>query len=121
VTKDIGYELRCAPPIPFDSELARDLGFNAVKFLLGGGSGALINIQEGRLTPISLSDMIDPSTGKITVRYVDTNTESYEVALEYMIRLKPEDFEDEERVRKLAKTANLNPDEFTERFKYLVE
>jgi 6-phosphofructokinase 1 len=121
VTKDIGYELRCAPPIPFDSELARDLGFNAVKFLLGGGSGALINIQDGRLTPISLSDMIDSSTGKITVRYVDTNTESYEVALEYMIRLKPKDFQDEERVRKLAKTANLNPDEFTERFKYLVE
>jgi 6-phosphofructokinase 1 len=121
VTKDIGYELRCAPPIPFDSELARDLGFNAVKFLLGGGSGALINIQEGRLTPISLSEMIDPSTGKITVRYVDTNTESYEVALEYMIRLQPADFQDKERVRKLAKTANLTPDEFTERFKYLVE
>ncbi len=121
VTKDIGYELRCAPPIPFDSELARDLGFNAVKFLLQGGSGALINIQEGKLTPIPLSEMIDPSTGKITVRYVDTNTESYDVALEYMIRLKTEDFKDKERIRKLAKTANLTPDEFTEGFKYLVE
>lgn len=121
VTKDIGYELRCAPPIPFDSELARDLGFNAVKFLLQGGSGALINIQEGRLAPISLNEIMDPSTGKITVRYVDTNTESYEVALEYMIRLKSEDFKDKERVKKLATTANLTPDEFTKRFRYLVE
>lgn len=121
VTKDIGYELRCAPPIPFDSELARDLGFNAVKFLLQGGSGALINIQEGKLAPISLNEIMDPSTGKITVRYVDTNTESYEVALEYMIRLKPEDFKDKERVKKLATTANLTPDEFTKRFRYLVE
>ena len=121
VTKDIGYELRCAPPIPFDSELARDLGFGAVKFLLRGGSGALINIHERRLTPIPFSEMIDKSTGKITVRYVDTNTESYDVAREYMIRLKPEDFQDEEHVRKLAMTANLTPDEFTKRFKYLVE
>jgi 6-phosphofructokinase len=121
VTKDIGYELRCAPPIPFDSELARDLGFGAVRFLLRGGSGALINIQEGKLTPIPLNEMIDESTGKITVRYVDTNTESYEVALEYMIRLRPEDFQDEEQLKKLAITANLTPDEFTKGFKYLVE
>ncbi len=121
VTKDIGYELRCAPPIPFDSELARDLGFGAVRFFLEGGSGALVNIQEGKLTPIPLSEMIDPSTGKITVRYVDTNTESYEVALEYMIRLKPEDFRDREQVKKLATAANLRPEEFTRRFKYLVE
>lgn len=121
VTKDIGYEVRCAPPIPFDSELARDLGFGAVKFLLQGGSGALINIQERRLTPIPLNKMIDESTGKIRVRYVDTNTESYEVALKYMIRLKPEDFRDKERIKKLATTANLTPGEFTKRFKYLVE
>jgi 6-phosphofructokinase len=121
VTTDIGYELRCAPPIPFDSELARDLGFGAVRFLLRGGSGALINIHEGRLTPIPLSQMIDRSTGKITVRYVDTDTESYEVALEYMIRLKPGDFQDERQVEKLAMAANLTPGEFTKRFKYLVE
>jgi 6-phosphofructokinase len=121
VTKDIGYELRCAPPIPFDSELARDLGFGAVRFLLHGGSGGLINIHEKRLTPIPMSQMIDRSTGKITVRYVDTDTESYEVALEYMIRLKPGDFQDERQVKKLAMAANLTPGEFTKRFKYLVE
>ena len=121
VTKYIGYEVRCAPPIPFDSELARDLGFGAVKFLLRGGSGALVNIQEKKLTPIFLSEMIDPSTGKIKVRYVDTNTESYEVAFKYMIRLKPEDFQDKKQIKKLATTANLSPGEFTKRFKYLVE
>jgi hypothetical protein len=81
----------------------------------------LINIHEGRLTPIPLSQMIDRSTGKITVRYVDTDTESYEVALEYMIRLKPGDFQDERQVEKLAMAANLTPGEFTKRFKYLVE
>ena len=34
VDKTIGYELRCAPPIPFDAEYARDLGYAAVMHLL---------------------------------------------------------------------------------------
>jgi 6-phosphofructokinase 1 len=121
VTKDIGYEVRCAPPLPFDNDLARDLGFGAVKFLFRGGSGALINIRRKRLTPIFLSEMIDPDTGRIRVRYVDTKTESYEVALKYMIRLQPEDFKDKEKLDKLAATANLTPEEFVERFKYLTD
>ncbi|MDD5529299.1 MAG: diphosphate--fructose-6-phosphate 1-phosphotransferase [bacterium] len=121
VTKDIGYELRCVSPIPFDSELTRDLGFCAVKFLLNGGSGALINVRENKEPPILLKNVIDPNTGKIKVRYVDTTAESYESARNYMIRLNPEDFEDKEQIEKLAKTANLTPAEFIKKFKYLVE
>src|SRR5262249_38683032 len=34
ISKDLGYELRCADPIPFDAEYTRDLGYGAVKFLL---------------------------------------------------------------------------------------
>lgn len=121
VTKDIGYELRCASPIPFDSELTRDLGFGAIKFLLHGGSGALINIMESETNHLFLKDIIDPNTGKIRVRFVDVDTESYEVAQKYMIRLIPEDFKDKEQVNKLAEAANLEPDEFVKSFKYLVE
>src|SRR5438876_8625778 len=33
IDKDLGYELRCADPIPFDAEYVRDLGYGAVKFL----------------------------------------------------------------------------------------
>ena len=54
VDKTIGYELRCAPPIPFDAEYARDLGYAAVNYLLNGGSGALVTIQGGEFTPIPL-------------------------------------------------------------------
>ena len=32
IAKDLGYELRCADPIPFDAEYTRDLGYAAVKF-----------------------------------------------------------------------------------------
>lgn len=39
--KNIGYELRCADPIPFDLEYARDLGYCATKYLLEGGTAAM--------------------------------------------------------------------------------
>src|SRR4029453_11607921 len=38
VAKNIGYELRCADPIPYDMEYTRDLGYCAAKFLLAGGN-----------------------------------------------------------------------------------
>ena len=37
VAKNIGYELRCADPIPFDMEYTRDLGYCAAKYVLSGG------------------------------------------------------------------------------------
>ena len=86
VTKDIGYELRCAKPVPFDAEYTRTLGYGAVRYLLSGGSGALIAIAGGRVTPVDFAALVDPATGRIRVRLVDVNTESYEVARSYMIQ-----------------------------------
>ena len=72
-TKDIGYELRCAKPVPFDLDYTRTLGFGAVRYLVGGGSGALIALSGGRVEPINLEDLLDPSTGRIRTRQVDTS------------------------------------------------
>jgi 6-phosphofructokinase len=36
VANEIGYELRCADPIPFDMEYTRDLGYCAAEYLLEG-------------------------------------------------------------------------------------
>jgi 6-phosphofructokinase 1 len=36
--KNIGYELRCADPIPADMEYTRDLGYCAAKYLLSDGN-----------------------------------------------------------------------------------
>lgn len=116
VDKTIGYELRCAPPIPYDAEYARDLGYAAVNYLLKGGSGAMITIQGGEFHPIPFSDVTDPATGRGRQRAVDVETESYQVARDYMVRLGPKDFSDAGWVSKLAAAAGLTPAEFTARF-----
>src|SRR5918999_6032408 len=56
VDKTIGYELRCAPPIPFDAEYARDLGYAAVRYLLRGGPGAMITTQGGEFMPLPFAE-----------------------------------------------------------------
>jgi ATP-dependent phosphofructokinase / diphosphate-dependent phosphofructokinase len=115
VTKDIGYELRCAKPLPFDAEYTRTLGYGAVRYLLSGGSGALIAIAGGRVTPVDFAALVDPATGRIRVRLVDVSTESYEVARSYMTRLEPQDFE-EPALSRLATFANLSAEAFKGRF-----
>jgi len=115
VTKDIGYELRCAKPVPFDTEYTRTLGYGAVRYLLGGGSGALIAITGGRVTPVELAEITDPATGRIRIRMVDVSTESYRVARSYMIRLEPWDLE-EPSLSRLAAHTNLSAEQFKTRF-----
>ncbi|MBX7219067.1 MAG: 6-phosphofructokinase [Blastocatellia bacterium] len=117
--KNIGYELRCADPISFDAEYCRDLGFAAIKFLLGGGSGAMVSIQGGKLVPISFSEIRDQATGKTAVRLVNPDSEGFRVAREYMIRLEKADFERQSWVEQLAIAGNLTADEFRAKFGYL--
>jgi 6-phosphofructokinase 1 len=121
VPKNIGYELRCTDPIPFDMEYTRDLGYCAAKYLIEGGSGAMVTVQQGKFKPIKFSDMLDPETGKTRVRMVNVDTESYKIARRYMIRLRKDDFDDEKQLERLAATAKLTPAEFRKRFAYVVE
>ncbi len=116
VDKRIGYELRSAPPIPFDAKYTRDLGYSAVKFLLQGGSDAMVTIQRGKMVPIGFDKLIDSRTGKTKIRYVDINTESYEVARKYMIRLEKEDLQDQKKLRKINKVTNISANKFREYF-----
>lgn len=122
VDKDLGYELRCADPIPFDAEYTRDLGYGAVKFLRSEEStryGAIISIIGGHLQPLPFDDMINPKTGRMLPRKVDIKGESYECARNYMIRLEPRDFEDGERLTAMAKIARMSESAFRERFAHV--
>ena|SRR5271166_4391582 len=115
LAKDIGYELRCAKPLAFDVDYTRTLGYGAVRHLLSGGSGVLIAIAGGRVTPVNFEQLLDPNTGRIRVRTVDVSTESYQVARSYMIRLEPQDFE-EPMLSRLAEHAKLSTATFKARF-----
>ena len=117
--KNIGYELRAAAPIPFDLEYTRDLGYGAIRYLLRGGTDAMIVLNDGHLRAIPFAEMVDYQTGKIKIRTVDITSETYEVGLKYMRRLTCDDFEGE-RLQRLAGTVRLSPSEFVGRFGYLV-
>ena len=120
--KDLGYEMRCADPIPFDAEYTRDLGYGAIKFLRKDDArhGAIINFAGGRLEPLTFESVIDHETGRMRQRKVDVEGEAFACALQYMIRLEREDLEDEEKLAALAVAAKLSPQQFRERFGYLV-
>jgi 6-phosphofructokinase 1 len=123
IDKDLGYELRCADPIPFDAEYTRNLGYGAVKFLLSpqaADHGVVITFVGGSMVPRPFQDMIDPVTKKMRPRLVDVQGETYEVARRYMIRLERSDFEDRTRLEKLAAVVKMTPEQFTERFRRVV-
>ncbi|QQS48375.1 MAG: 6-phosphofructokinase [Acidobacteriota bacterium] len=114
--KNIGYELRCADPIAFDMAYCRELGNAAIRFLVNGGSGAMVSIQHDHLAPMLFADIRDEATGKTRVRNVNVEGKTYRVARDYMLRLEKTDFEKPDLVDKLAAAANLTVDELKERF-----
>jgi 6-phosphofructokinase 1 len=119
IAKDIGYELRCQPPISYDREYTRYLGYSAVKFLTGGGTGAMIMLKDGVCHPIKFADLLDPKTGKTRIRTVEIDSDDYLMARRYMIRLEKEDMEGE-ALKKLASTAKMSPEDFKKRFSVAV-
>jgi 6-phosphofructokinase len=121
VAKDIGYELRCADPIPFDMEYTRDLGYCAAKYLFSGGDAAMVSLKGGHFLPIPFAQMLDPATGRTRVRMVDLHSTRYAIARRYMIRLRRDDFADPAAVARFAGAAHLTPEEFRRQFAYLVE
>ena len=120
-TKNIGYELRCADPIPFDLEYTRDLGYCAAKYLLSGGSAAMISIQAGNFVPVPFTDLLDPATGRTRVRLVDIRSTRYAIARRYMIRLRRDDFDEPETLERIAAAARLSVARFRQEFEYLIE
>jgi len=121
VTKDIGYELRCADPIPFDMEYTRDLGYCAAQYLLDGGSNAMVTLVDGRFSPIPFDKMLDPQTGRTRVRLVDTSSEQYQIARRYMVRLRHEDLDDPRLLAGLASVVAQTPEQFRAQFEYVAQ
>jgi 6-phosphofructokinase len=131
VHKTVGYELRCAPPVAFDCEYVKTLGYGAVEFLLNPREstkdidGALVCIVNGEVQYLKFDDLLDPKTKKTSVRKVDISKPSYKVAREYMIRLEREDFANPQTLEKLARATSsreqgLSQEAFRKKFEHVV-
>ncbi|WNG24160.1 6-phosphofructokinase [Cystobacter fuscus] len=121
VSKYIGYEVRCADPIPFDMEYTRDLGHCAARYIIEGGTEAVVAMINGRFQPISFEKMKDPATGRPRVRMVDVDSDRYRIARSFMLRLKREDFSRPGELARFAVTCQLTPEAFRREFFHLVK
>jgi ATP-dependent phosphofructokinase / diphosphate-dependent phosphofructokinase len=121
VAKNIGYELRCADPIPLDMEYTRDLGYCAAKYLLEGGHAAMVSIQAGDFVAVPFDRLLDARTGRARMRMVDIRSTRYAIARRYMLRLRRDDFDDPHELARFAATAGMSLEEFRAEFAYLIE
>jgi ATP-dependent phosphofructokinase / diphosphate-dependent phosphofructokinase len=88
--------------------------------VLDGGTNAMVTLVNGHFEPMPFNQMLDPQTGRTRVRLVDPQSEHYQIARRYMVRLGKEDFEDGATLTNLARVIGQQPDEFAARFKHLV-
>jgi 6-phosphofructokinase 1 len=77
--KDLGFELRAAPPLAFDLEYGITLGFGAVEFLSQGKTGGLVVRDELSMKFYPLKDLLDNS-GRVKSRQVSLESDAYIVA-----------------------------------------
>jgi len=122
VSVSLGYELRCADPIPFDIDYTRTLGYGAVRFLVGDAvadrslSGGLVCLEDGRLRILPFEEVQDSQTGRIKTRMVDVQSEHYRVAREYMIRMRRSDLDDDGIMSRLKAESMMSADRLSRRF-----
>ena len=76
----------------------------------------MITVQGGELQAVPFDEIADPATGRGRLRAVDVETESYRVALDYMVRIGPKDFRDKAWIAKLAEAGGLSESDFLARF-----
>jgi 6-phosphofructokinase 1 len=102
-------------------EYTRDLGYCAAKYVIEGGTNALISMQQGRFKPVPFESIMNPETGRMRVRMVDVASDRYRIAYEYMLRLNAGDFDDPRELAMLAAAARMTPERFRAEFGYLVD
>lgn len=79
---EIGYEIRCVPPVAFDLVYCALLGMGVKKLFDQGISGAMVTSnQRGDIQPLFLKDVEDKD-GKIPPRLVNIESERFKMVYE---------------------------------------
>ncbi len=119
VSKNVGYELRCADPIPYDMEYTRDLGYCAAQYLLEGGQrrDGVDPRRPVRADSVRGDDRPDhraharPPGRRALVALPDRAPLHDPSAAS--------DFADAEELESLAQVAGLSPEAFRAQFEYV--
>ncbi|MFG6685484.1 6-phosphofructokinase [Mariniflexile sp. HNIBRBA6329] len=91
---ELGYELRCCPPIAFDLTLCTLLGIGVKKLFDEGKTGCIVSANSrGDITPLYLKDFEDEN-GKIPPRLVDINSDMAQLFINNLFYIKEKDYED---------------------------
>lgn len=91
---EIGYEIRCCPPIAYDMKYCTMLGLGVKKLFDEGHTGCIVVVKNnGDILPLYLKDIEDPKTGKIKTRLVDVDAMDYQLAFSNLHYIKADDYE----------------------------
>ncbi|GHT10646.1 pyrophosphate--fructose 6-phosphate 1-phosphotransferase [Bacteroidia bacterium] len=104
---EIGYEVRCDVPVAYDRQYCTLLGTGVYDLYKAGHTGCMVYVDNtGKVSPLFLKDLQDPTTGKIPPRTVDVNSQYVQTILNHVCQyITPADYE-------AAKKFLPNPAEF---------
>ncbi len=92
---ELGYELRCVPPVAFDLMYCALLGYGVKKLFDEGQTGCMVTASNsGKIAPLYLEDVSDAS-GKIMPRLVNIDGEKPKLVFEHGLQfIEPGDYEE---------------------------
>ena len=92
---ELGYELRCVPPVAFDLMYCGLLGYGVKKLFDEGRTGCMVTASnDGKISPLYIEDVSDAS-GKVIPRLVDIEGEKQKLVFEHGLQfLEPGDYEE---------------------------
>ena len=92
---EIGYDVRCQDPVAYDLTYCTELAMGVYQLFSEGKTGCMVYVDAyGNVSPLYLSDLQDPETGKIPPRIVDINAGTAQNYYKFIAHyITPEDYE----------------------------
>ena len=92
---EIGYDVRCQDPVAYDLTYCTERAMGVYQLFSEGKTGCMVYVDAyGNVSPLYLSDLQDPETGKIPPRIVDINAGTAQNYYKFIAHyITPEDYE----------------------------
>ena len=92
---EIGYDVRCQDPVAYDLTYCTELAMGVYQLFSEGKTGCMVYVDAyGNVSPLYLSDLQDPETGKIPPRIVDINAGTAQNYYKFIAHyITPDDYE----------------------------